>query len=107
MDTETEYLGWEEDLRAQHGVVHPNLREGEREKWFWCELCHVQMPLFAQVPYHVKGKTHKKRAGAAPAPPAPGGAVAFVRAAAPAAPVAALDTEGWLPLLRYAHAGKI
>ena len=99
LDTETEYLGWEEDLRAQHGVVHPTLKAQlglPIDKTYWCELCEVPVPSWTQVPNHCRGARHKKRAG--------GGAVEFVRAAAP---TAALDTEVWPPLLRHAHNGNL
>ena len=64
------------------------------------------MPSWSQVPIHIKGKRHQSKVAAAPSVTTSGvcvppPSVAFVHAAVPAA---ALDTEGWPPLLRYGQA---
>ena len=108
LDSKTEYWGWEADLREQHGVLHPNLNL-PRKGWFWCEFCGNTMPSWSQVPIHIKGKRHQSKVAAALSVTTSGvcvppPSVAFVHAAVPAA---ALDTEGWPPLLRYAQAGEL
>ena len=99
LDSKTEYWGWEADLREQHGVLHPNLNlhpPAARKDWFWCETCGKTMPSWSQVPIHIKGKRHQSKVAAAPSVTTSGVCVP--------PPSAALDTEGWPPLLRYGQA---
>ena len=103
----TEYEGWEDDLRKQHGVLHPNLNQHPpeaRKGWFWCEECKKDVPSWAQVPTHIQGKRHQANVGAVPSITTSSGCGGTPP---PVAFVAAPDTEGWPPLLRYAQAGKL
>ena len=56
------YLGWEDDLLAQHGVLSPKLKSERRgmpvDKFYFCEQCQVPLASWCQVAPHVKGKRH-------------------------------------------------
>ena len=86
-------------------MLHPNLNLPWKV-WAWCDICGKTMPIWSQVPIHIKGKRHQSKVAAALSVTTSGvcvppPSVAFVHAAVPAA---ALDTEGWPPLLRYGQA---